>query len=132
MTKFLLTLLGAYYGLGGLYMLLAPGHFYNTVPGVSLTGPLNHHFATDIAFAMLASAVLFLWSVRSGAAELAVGAAIWPVLHGIAHVGEWTRHTAAPAHVLAVDLAATVLPALLAGAAAATMLHRSGKTSVRA
>lgn len=132
MTKFLLILLGAYYGLGGLYMLLAPDHFYNTVPGVSLTGPLNHHFAADIAFAMLASAALFLWAVRSGAAELAVGAAIWPVLHGIAHVGEWINHTAAPAHVLVVDLAATVLPGMVAALAAVMMLRRSGKTSVRA
>lgn len=132
MTKFLLILLGAYYGLGGLYVLLAPDHFYNTVPGVSLTGPLNHHFATDIAFAMLASAALFLWSVRSGAAELAAGAAIWPILHGSAHIGERIGHTEAPAQILAMDLAATVAPAMLAAVVAAIMLRRSGETSGRA
>lgn len=129
--KSLLILLGAYYGIAGLYMLFAPGHFYNTVPGVSLTGPLNHHFAADIAFAMLASALLFLWSVRSGIAELAVGAAIWPVLHALMHIGEGFGHAAMPPQMLAADLAATVLPALLACIAAGSMLFRFGQTQGR-
>ena len=35
-------------GLNGAFMLVAPGPWYETVPGVTGTGPFNPHFIRDI------------------------------------------------------------------------------------
>src|SRR5713226_1806676 len=43
----ILVILGAITVLTGLEMLLAPAYWYNSVPGVPETGPLNTHLVAD-------------------------------------------------------------------------------------
>lgn len=43
----IIAILGAVTLINGLEMLLAPGYWYNLVPGVSETGPLNTHLVAD-------------------------------------------------------------------------------------
>lgn len=55
-------------GVGGLsvvtaiYMWTATQHWYDTIPGVNLTGPLNFHFAKDVALAYLTSGLALIWA----------------------------------------------------------------------
>ncbi|HLW93552.1 MAG TPA: hypothetical protein VKS78_19925 [Roseiarcus sp.] len=75
----------------GLLMLVAPHHWYETVPGVVTTGPFNHHFVIDIALAYVASGAGMLAGLRPGrsAAVFALAGAIWPALHALFHISEW-------------------------------------------
>ena len=43
----IIAILGAVTLINGLEMLLAPGYWYNSVPGVSENGPLNAHLVAD-------------------------------------------------------------------------------------
>ena len=54
-TRLILVLLGLIHLANGLWMLTAPEAWYAAVPGVAMTGPLNHHFIQDIGLAFLAS-----------------------------------------------------------------------------
>lgn len=89
--RILLILLGIFHAANGLTSLLAPDYWYATVPGVTATGPLNHHFLTDISLAFLASAAGLLMAFRTGptAAAFALAGATWPALHGVFHLWEW-------------------------------------------
>ena len=52
-------------GLNGAMMLVAPGPWYEAVPGVTGTGPFNSHFIRDIGAAYLACAAgLGWWAAR--------------------------------------------------------------------
>ncbi|HEY5337180.1 MAG TPA: hypothetical protein VIJ85_03165 [Rhizomicrobium sp.] len=87
----ILGLLGLFHLINGLTMILAPGYWYATVPGVSLTGPINHHFITDIGLAFVASGAGMLAALRPGrtAMTLALAGTIWPALHALFHIFEW-------------------------------------------
>jgi hypothetical protein len=89
--RILLILLGIFHGANGLTMLVAPDYWYASVPGVTATGPMNHHFLTDIGLAFIASAIGLLMALRTGrtAATLALAGATWPALHGLFHLWEW-------------------------------------------
>lgn len=90
----LLLLLGLFHAANGVWMLAAPESWYWSVPGVVSTGPLNHHFISDIAMAFLASGVGLALGARSGprAASFAVAGAKWPALHSVIHVAGWIMH----------------------------------------
>jgi len=86
MTKSILLLLTVYFAGLAAYLILLPLTFYQTIPGVSDTGPFNDHFSRDVGFAFLVSAAgLYLGAVR-GDKTLAVLGAAFPVLHGVFHV----------------------------------------------
>jgi len=86
MTKSILLLLAVYFAGLAAYLILLPLTFYQTIPGVSDTGPFNDHFSRDVGFAFLVSAAgLYLGAVR-GDKTLAVLGAAFPVLHGVFHV----------------------------------------------
>ncbi len=61
-----LAVLGLVHLLNGIYMLVAPAAWYTSVPGVTATGPFNHHFITDIGFAFAASGVGMIAGFRTG------------------------------------------------------------------
>src|SRR5258705_13468284 len=91
LVRTLLALFGLFHLLGGLYMLIAPHEWYASVPGVTATGPFNHHFITDIGFAFAASGVGMMMGFRDGrvAASFAMAGATWPALHGLFHLWGW-------------------------------------------
>ena len=54
------ALLGVALTANGVFMLVAPADWYVAVPGVTATGPFNHHFLRDIGliFLLLGGALL--------------------------------------------------------------------------
>jgi AhpD family alkylhydroperoxidase len=99
----------------GLYMLIDAAGWYQSVPGVTVTGPMNQHFVGDVGVAFLAAAgALFAGSLRPALlAALALPAAIFLLGHALLHLIGFGIH-AENGGTLATDLAAIHLPALLA------------------
>lgn len=67
-------------------MLLDPGGWYASTPGVPSTGPMNSHFIRDIGAAFLMTGMAFGIATRSSAnwAAVAIGA-VFPTIHGGIH-----------------------------------------------
>jgi len=89
--RILLLLLGGLYLANGAAMLIAPMNWYEAVPGVTGTGPFNHHFILDIGMAFITSGGLLALGARAGlaSASLAVAGAAWPILHALIHIAGW-------------------------------------------
>jgi hypothetical protein len=113
----LLVLLGLYHLLNGIVMLFAPGQWFAAVPGVSMTGPFNHHFVQDVGLAFIASgAGLGLSALsRPHAGLLAAAGASWPILHALLHIWGWLTGTMADTHIITTEATGVVLPAALGG-----------------
>jgi hypothetical protein len=89
--RLLLVLLGAFHIANGLWMLAAPDSWYATVPGVPMTGPINHHFIYDVGMAFVASGSLLALSALPDPrmSVLAAAGALWPALHALIHIAGW-------------------------------------------
>jgi hypothetical protein len=89
--RLMLLILGAFHLLNGLIMLAAPMAWYMAVPGVSASGPLNHHFIADIGLIFVASGAGLILGARVGAraAVWAMAGAAWPALHALLHIWGW-------------------------------------------
>lgn len=125
----MLLILGAFHVLNGAYMLLAPMNWYMAVPGVSATGPLNHHFISDIALAFLASGTGLMLGARARpwAGTAAMAGATWPALHALLHIAGWLEHgfpTAPP--VIVSELIGVVGIGILGIALAWSRLRQEG------
>lgn len=112
--RILLTyVLGLLLALNGVFMLTAPGDWYQAVPGVTETGPLNPHFVRDIGAAYLAAGAGLAWFAALPAARpAALLAALFLALHALVHLVDavsgreaWTG--------LARDLPTVFLPPVL-------------------
>lgn len=92
--RLMLLILGAFHLLNGLTMLAAPMAWYMAVPGVSASGPLNHHFIADIGLVFVASGAGLILGAKAGmrAAVWAMAGAAWPALHALLHVWGWFAH----------------------------------------
>ncbi len=115
MTKTILLVLAAWHGLNGVVMLLMPVRWYETVPGVTHTGPFNGHFIADIAIAFLASAIgLALAALRPGHSTVAFIAAPAVFLggHAVLHAVEFF-HGHLNVYEIVRDTATIILPGLL-------------------
>lgn len=85
LTLFLALILAA----NGLAMLVAPIDWYQAVPGVTGTGPLNLHFVRDIGCAYLVAAGGLVWMWRDPQAwRAAMAGSVFLTLHALVHVGE--------------------------------------------
>lgn len=88
MVRWLAGLIGAFNILNGVAMLSDGRHWYDTVPGVTFTGPYNPHLVQDVGMAFLAAGLGLAaraWRVRYWPA--AVAGAGFLVLHAMLHVG---------------------------------------------
>lgn len=74
----------------GAMMLIAPGPWYDAVPGVPTTGPFNPHFVRDIGAAYLAAAAGLAWwaARRPGGVAAVIPGAIFLGLHMLVHLIE--------------------------------------------
>src|SRR4051812_35554810 len=84
------SLLVAFRGANGLFMLSAPHTWYHAVPGVNDTGPLNLHFVRDVGCAYLVAAGGMAWRAAipaSGWAAALIGS-VFLLLHVALHIGE--------------------------------------------
>ncbi|MBI1239985.1 MAG: hypothetical protein GC199_11665 [Alphaproteobacteria bacterium] len=97
-------------------MIATPAGWYESVPGVPGTGPLNTHFVIDIGLAYLVSATALAYAAARPAEAFLFTAfsAAWPTLHGLFHVVEWLEHGLPhDSEILATEFFGTmVLPAI--------------------
>ena len=107
MTNRILPFLALYYGATAAFLIIAPQSFYEIIPGVADTGPFNSHFARDVGFAFLISAIaLYLGSQRHDRTLALIGAG-FPGLHGLFHLVSITHHMHSNALTIAADLIGT-------------------------
>jgi xanthine/uracil/vitamin C permease (AzgA family) len=92
--RLILLVLGLFHLVNGVWMFASPDSWYAAVPGVSLTGPNNHHFVADAGLAFIASGAGMALGLRKGVLTAALGlaGAIWPLLHALLHIAEWIAH----------------------------------------
>ena len=103
------------------YMWVATLHWYDTVPGVSQTGPMNFHFAKDVALAYLASGVALIWAGARHDKSAAIFGVAWPTLHALFHIWIWF-HRGAPLDLVAlINLIGIQVPAFVGVLAALTL-----------
>lgn len=98
--------------INGCAMLVAGRPWYDTVPGVSATGPYNPHFVADIGVAFLAAAASLLLGAVTRNRLLALPAAFFLVGHGLVHAFSWISHGIPGSWPAALtDLVGVFLPA---------------------
>jgi uncharacterized protein YjeT (DUF2065 family) len=105
---------GLFLSVNGLFMLVAPMAWYNTVPGVTDTGFFNQHFVRDIGIIQLFLGVafgvgLFRPERRIG---LWAGATAWLIAHAVFHLWEVAVGICSPS-VIPRDFPAVTLPAIV-------------------
>jgi hypothetical protein len=98
----------------GLFMLVQPEIWYQSLPSVPHTGPLNVHFVRDIGAAYLASGfaiLLGMWR-SSWRTPAAIPAFIFIGLHAVLHLIEWGHDHPASSHEGWMDRIGLYAPAL--------------------
>jgi hypothetical protein len=96
----------------GLAMLFASSLWWNNVPGVPDTGPLNPHFVQDVGAAFLVAGLALAARVwRPAYWPAAVAAAGFLVAHAAIHL---VMIASGHDHHAAADIATVILPAALA------------------
>lgn len=124
--RLILLVLGVLHLANGAWMLAAPDSWYAAVPGVPLTGPINHHFVEDIGLAFAASGAALICGVRAGLvpAVFALAGAVWPALHALLHIWGWVEQGFPRATNVAVSEAVGVVAIGLGGLALAALNAR--------
>jgi hypothetical protein len=112
MRKILAAIFAVLSIINGLIMLLAGRTWYDTVPGVTDTGPYNPHFVQDIGVAfVVAGLALAARAWRGRYWPAAVAGAGFLLAHGLIHLGIiFQGH----AHHAVGDFVAIVVPSALA------------------
>jgi hypothetical protein len=105
---------GLFLSLNGLFMLVAPLTWYDSVPGVTDTGFFNQHFIRDIGIIQLFLGVAFVVGMMrpDGRIGLWTVATLWLAAHAVFHVWEVAVGICAPS-ALVRDFPAVSLPAIL-------------------
>lgn len=99
----------------GLWMVVEPQRWYQTLPGVSATGPFNIHFIRDIGciYLVAGAGLLWRWLDPPRGWPAALAGALFLAGHALLHVFEGVDGFPQGAHLF-VDLSGVYLPALLA------------------
>jgi uncharacterized protein YjeT (DUF2065 family) len=110
--KILAFALAALMAANGVFMFVDPPAWYEAVPGVPATGPLNLHFVRDIGIAYFTAGAALAWSVTGAGWRASALAALFIGGHALLHAGE----TLLGHHhdVILNELIAVHLPAVLA------------------
>ncbi len=94
-------------------MLFVPTHFYANTPGVSLIGPYNSHFITDVSFAFFASGIVLQLGVFQAIKSTIIAGALWPFMHALFHITVWANREFIIDRVTVFDFLAVIIPGLL-------------------
>lgn len=114
MRNSLCWILGAVLIVNGLAMVFATDLWFNSVPSVPATGPLNGHFVRDVGCAYLVCGAALIWLVFNPAAwPAAMAGAAFQLLHAATHVWDLAADRETGAH-FALDAVLVVVPSLLA------------------
>lgn len=108
--KKLIYFIAAYYFFTGLYILVAPMHFYNNVPGLPSMGPYNMHFIRDVALVFIACSVAIAWGCKHQQRSTAIAGAAWPAMHAVFHLQIWVGRDFALDIISASDFLAVIIP----------------------
>ncbi|OED45947.1 hypothetical protein AB838_21995 [Rhodobacteraceae bacterium (ex Bugula neritina AB1)] len=101
MQRIILAAAGGFALINAAYMWAATPHWYATLPGVQMTGPLNIHFARDVALAFLSSGLALAWAALKTDRSAAVCGSAWLVFHALFHIWIWS-HRGFPADLIAL------------------------------
>ena len=90
MARIFAAALGLFFGGNGLVMMIAPGPWYQAVPGVTETGPFNIHFVMDIGagFVVTGAGLLWLAADRARGWPAALIGTAFVTLHALVHLVE--------------------------------------------
>jgi hypothetical protein len=110
----LVTLNGIFLSANGLFMLIAPQVWYESVPGVTDTGFFNQHFIRDIGIIQLFLGVAFIVGLLRPERRIGLWAAatLWLSAHALFHLWEVAVGICAPS-AIPRDFPAVTLPALI-------------------
>ncbi len=97
-----------------LWMLAAPAHWFEAIPGVVHTGQFNVHLVRDVGCAYLTVGLLLALAARwpRGALPLTIAVAVFMVLHAVLHAWDIVVGRLPISHAL-TDLPLVFLPAAL-------------------
>lgn len=97
-----------------LWMLAAPAHWFEAIPGVVHTGPFNVHLVRDVGCAYLTMGLLLALAARwpRAAYPLLIAVSIFMVLHALLHVWDIAAGRLPGSHVF-TDLPLVFLPGAL-------------------
>ncbi len=127
MSKIVLVFVGLLSLVTAAYIWIATQHWYEAVPGVKSTGPLNMHFARDVALAYLASGAALIWAGARRDGSAAICGSAWLVLHALFHIWIWI-HRGAPFDTVALtNLSGIQLPAFAALVAALRLSNEEAR-----
>jgi hypothetical protein len=99
----------------GLWMLVAPAHWFQNLPaGVPDTGPFNQHFVRDVGAAFATIGVAFLAAAPNARRRRGVllGAALFYTLHSVVHVADLVTGRLHASH-WGMDFPLVFLPTIL-------------------
>ena len=114
MARIVLVLVAVLHGIAAAFMWAAPGYWYETTPGVAMTGPLNVHFVRDVALAFGLSAVAILWGVMNRDRTALWFGCGFPAAHAAYHLVMWVGRGVPLDQVAVVNLLGIQLPAWVA------------------
>lgn len=122
----LVTLNGIFLSANGLFMLVAPQVWYDSVPGVTDTGFFNQHFIRDIGIIQLFIGVAFIVGLLRPERRIGLWAAatLWLSAHALFHLWEVAVGICAPS-AIPRDFPAVTLPALIGIALTLWAIRRS-------
>ncbi|HEY2664659.1 MAG TPA: hypothetical protein VGI47_09990 [Candidatus Binataceae bacterium] len=115
----IVAILGALALVNGLEMLLSPVYWYNLVPGVSETGPLNTHLVADAGTFNIPIGLGLMLAARDPyrnvlVIAIAAGAGLLhSLLHLYSHVAGWLPLDHLGTEILGIYIPAAILLALI-------------------
>ncbi len=121
--RILLIALGTLTLLTGPVALFAPRVFYESVPGLSMMGPFNLHFISDVGLAFIASGTCIVYGAYRNSRHVAIAGALWPLLHGLFHLQLWLQRGSPFDAIAAFDFSAVITPPLVIMALACRLEH---------
>lgn len=114
--RYMLTGLAIWHCINGLWMLAAPLSWYNSLPGVTESGPANLHFIRDIGLAFLAGSFGLLAASLNSSNRMALWASmVFLAGHSAMHILDLAEHATSATTLR--DMALIVLPGILPVAA---------------
>ncbi len=108
------ALIGVPLMLVAVWMVVAPGSWFHSFPGVALSGSFNPHLVRDLGVAFGVAGAGFTWSALRplGALPIVVSSSAFLAGHAVIHIAEMLSGASGHHRVLA-DALAVHIPAVL-------------------
>src|SRR5262245_29443808 len=113
-TTVALSVIAAGHLLNAAWMLAAPRHWYETIPGVTDFGPFNAHFVRDAGCVYLTAGLALAWAAFASRYRLPLVAvvAVFHGAHSVLHIHD-TLGEHVSSHHWWIDFPGVYLPALV-------------------